>query len=113
MQIKHSLRLFTLISIIILVSIFIEINVDADKQIGLATTWNYILFFYRFPMALVKNYLKLSFNIGDTAQTYSNIVYGTQGLDKSLGDKQTLAFLTDKSVNIDAKYFPNKVNSIN
>jgi len=68
---------------------------------------------YRFPMALVKNYMKLFLNVGNQTKVMNQIGSATKSFQSFAAAPLTLQTLFDETLNVPAIYLPFQNNSIN
>lgn len=102
---------FTLLVLILALS-FVTRS-DAEGLQDYSTQYLNFLNMYRFPMALVKNYMKLFLKVGNQTKVANQIGSATKQFLGYASAPLTLKTLFDPSLNVPKQYFPYKNNSIN
>lgn len=104
-----------LITLLIVLALSLLFTVKSDSSNLNSYSYQYLSFLnlYRYPMALIKNYLKYYLNLGTQSKTVTQIQTATVQYIQFIQSPQTIITLYDTNLNSPGLYYPFKNNSIN
>jgi len=107
------MRIVVVLTLVILLSFLFTVNTDAQHLNSYSYQYLSFLNLYRYPMSLVKNYLKYYLNLGTQSKVVSQIQSATSQYIGFIQSSSTMLTLFDQNLNPSGMYYPFRNNSIN